>query len=157
MLLLHSTYYNKRGKKSRNAAVHLGQADRKKVRDVELRNFSRQLLSMVRLFHANRSQVLGGPEKHFWFHFFLLQFSALFRHLGKSHLNCGKSFLPRSLVGQWDKLVAVCRQSWTPLVIKRPLLSTKQPGTATGARCLICNYLFDRFAHIHRFAIYQCA
>ena len=70
MLLLHSTYYNKRGKKSRNAAVHLGQADRKKVRDVELRNFSRQLLSMVRLFHANRSQVLGGPEKHFWFHLF---------------------------------------------------------------------------------------
>ena len=82
----------------RNAAVHLRQADRKKVRDVELRNLGRQLLSMVRLFHANRSQVLGSPEKHFCFHLFFLQFSALFRHLGKSHLNCGKSFLPRSLL-----------------------------------------------------------
>ena len=89
------------------------------------------------------------------FHLFF-QFSALFRHLGKSHLNCGKSFLPSSLVGQWDKLVAVCRQSWTPLVIKRPLLSTKHPATATGARRLICNYLFARFANIHRFAISMC-
>ena len=85
--------------------------DGQTVRNVELRDLRSQLLPMVRLLHTDGCQVFRSPEGDELV-FSLFQFVRFPPVFGRLHLNCGKSFLRAApVVGQWDKLVTVCRPS----------------------------------------------